>query len=158
MKGGGNLKIKLEINPDCKETEVTIYAAKMNAEIEKLYKMLQDGEKNLNQIEGFKDNISYYLDLSEILFFETDSKVVMAHTAKNAYQVKNKLYELEEILGSNFMRVAKSTILNLDQIHAITRSISNCQIQFQNSYKTVYVSRHYYRDLRNRLNERRQLS
>ena len=158
MKGGGNLKIKLEINPDCKETEVTIYAAKMNAEIEKLYKMLQDGEKNLNQIEGFKDNISYYLDLSEILFFETDSKVVMAHTAKNAYQVKYKLYELEEILGSNFMRVAKSTILNLDQIHAITRSISNCQIQFQNSYKTVYVSRHYYRDLRNRLNERRQLS
>ncbi len=158
MKGGGNLKVKLEINPDCKETEVTISAAKMDAEIEKLYKMLQDGEKNLSQIEGFKDNVSYYLNLSEILFFETDSKVVMAHTAKNAYQVKYKLYELEDILGSNFMRVAKSTILNLDQIHAITRSISNCQIQFQDSYKTVYVSRHYYRDLRNRLDERRQLS
>ncbi|GAA3634204.1 LytTR family DNA-binding domain-containing protein [Lactobacillus hamsteri] len=152
------MKVKLEINPDCKETEVTISAAKMDAEIEKLYKMLQDGEKNLSQIEGFKDNVSYYLNLSEILFFETDSKVVMAHTAKNAYQVKYKLYELEDILGSNFMRVAKSTILNLDQIHAITRSISNCQIQFQDSYKTVYVSRHYYRDLRNRLDERRQLS
>lgn len=83
------------------------------------------------------------------------SKIVMAHTTKNAYQVKYKLYELEDILGGNFMRVAKSTILNLDKIYAITRSISNCQIKFEESYKTVYVSRHYYRDLRNRLEERR---
>lgn len=152
------MKVKLEIDPNCKETEVKISAPKMDAEIEHLYKMLQKDKKDLNQIEAFKDNVSYYLNLSEILFFETDSKVVMAHTAKSAYQVKYKLYELEDILGSNFMRVAKSTILNLDQIHAVTRSISNCQIQFQDSYKTVYVSRHYYRDLRNRLDERRQLS
>ncbi|RVU71379.1 MULTISPECIES: LytTR family DNA-binding domain-containing protein [Lactobacillus] len=149
------MKVKLEINPDQAETEITISAAKMDDQVLKLYKMLQENKDQPEQIEAFKDHVSYYLDLSEILFFETDSKVVMAHTAKQAYQVKYKLYELEDILGSSFMRVAKSTILNLDQIHAVTRSISNCQIQFSDSYKTVYVSRHYYRDLRNRLEERR---
>lgn len=80
----------------------------------------------------------------------------MAHTVRDAYQVKYKLYELENMLGANYMRVSKSTILNLDQIYAITRSISNCQVKFQYSYKVVYVSRHYYRDLRNRLDERRK--
>lgn len=53
------------------------------------------------------------------------------------------------------MRVSKSTILNLDQIYALTKSISNCQIQFHHSYKTVYVSRRYYRELKDKLNERR---
>ena len=96
------------------------------------------------------------MNLADILFFETDSKVVMAHTTRDAYQVKYKLYELEDILGANYMRVSKSTILNLNQIYAITRSISNCQVKFQDSYKVVYVSRHYYRDLRNRLDERRK--
>ena len=117
--------------------------------------MQQYMNSQFEQIEAIKDDVSYYLNLSDILFFETDSKIVMAHTTKNAYQVKYKLYELEDILGGNFMRVAKSTILNLDKIYAITRSISNCQIKFEESYKTVYVSRHYYRDLRNRLEERR---
>lgn len=152
------MKVKLEIDPNAEETEVKIMAPKMDAEVEHLYKMLQENKTDLSQIEAFKDNVSYYLKLSDILFFETDSKVVMAHTTKNAYQVKYKLYELENLLHGNFMRVSKSTILNLDRIYSLTRSISNCQIKFQDSYKTVYVSRHYYRELRNRVDERRNLS
>lgn len=152
------MKVKLEIDPNADETEVKITAAKMDDEVKHLYQMLQKDKDDLSQIEAFKDNVSYYLKPSDILFFETDSKVVMAHTAKNAYQVKYKLYELENLLHGNFMRVSKSTILNLDQIYALTRSISNCQIKFQDSYKTVYVSRHYYRELRNRVDERRNLS
>ena len=70
----------------------------------------------------------------------------------------DELYELENLLGGQFMRISKSTILNLDQIYAITKSISNCQIKFHDSYKTVYVSRRYYRDLNDRLKERRALS
>ncbi|WP_251716791.1 LytTR family DNA-binding domain-containing protein [Lactobacillus agrestimuris] len=151
------MKVKLEIDPDQEDLEVKISAPKMTEEVERLYQLLKK-EKKLDQIEAFKDNISYYLNLSDILFFETDSKVVMAHTRTDSYQVKYKLYELEDILGGDFMRVSKSTILNLKQIYALTRSISNCQIKFQDSYKTVYVSRHYYRELRNRLEERRRLS
>ncbi|GAA0867153.1 hypothetical protein GCM10008918_01340 [Lactobacillus kefiranofaciens subsp. kefiranofaciens] len=79
----------------------------------------------------------------------------MAHTKRHAYLVKYKLYELENILGAGFMRISKSAIINLDQIYGLTRSISNCKIQFHDSYKTVYASRRYYKDLRNRLNERR---
>lgn len=152
------MKVKLNIDPNQKETELVINASALTLEIEQLYHALQKQTPNLEQIEAVKDNVSYYLNLSDILFFETDSKIVMAHTAKNAYQVKYKLYELEDILGGNFMRVAKSTILNLDKIYAITRSISNCQIKFKESYKTVYISRHYYRDLCNRLEERRNFS
>lgn len=152
------MKIRLKIDPNQKEPEILITAPKMNEKIERLYKRLQADEESPEQLEATKDDTSYYLNLDQILFFETDSKVVIAHTTTQVYQVKYKLYELEQLLGSNFMRVAKSTILNLDQIYSLTRSISNCQIRFQNSYKTVYVSRHYYRDLRDRLEERRQLS
>lgn len=150
------MKVKLNIDPSLDDSEIVISAPKMTDEVARLYRLLQEN-KNTDQIEGFKDNVSYYLNLSDILFFETDSKIVMAHTEKDAYQVKYKLYQLENLLGTSFMRISKSTILNLDKIYAITRSISNCQIKFQDSYKTVYASRHYYRDLRNRLDERRKL-
>lgn len=149
------MKVKLEIDPDQKEVELIIKAPKMDEQIARLYQKLQQDDHSLTQIEASQNKVSYYLNLSEILFFETDSKLVMAHTRDQAYEVNYKLYELEDLLGHNFMRIAKSTIINLDKIYAITRSISNCKIQFQNSYKTVYASRRYYRELRNRLNERR---
>lgn len=152
-----SLKVKLNIDPSQEEAELIINAPNLTPEVKQLYQLLQERQSNLEQIEAEKENVSYYLNLSDILFFETDSKVVMAHTKRNAYQVKYKLYELEDLLGGNFMRVAKSTILNLDKVYSVTRSISNCQIKFEESYKTVYVSRHYYRDLRNRLEERRNL-
>src|SRR5699024_5681125 len=94
-----------------------------------------------DHIEGMMDNTCYYLSINDMLFFETDDKQVIAQKTRNGYFVKYKLYELESLLGGQFMRISKSTILNLDQIYAITKSISNCQIKFHDSYKTVYVSR-----------------
>ena len=152
------MKVKLELDPDQKETEITIHAGQLTPEIERIYQQLQMDSDHPDQIEGMMDNTSYYLSINDILFFETDAKQVMAHTTRNAYFVKCKLYELENLLGGQFMRISKSTILNLDQIYAIIKSISNCQIKFHDSYKTVYVSRRYYRDLNDRLKERRALS
>ena len=151
------VKIKIELNPDLddEDTCVTINAKAVTPEVEQIYQQLQGINSHPDQIEGKKENISYYLSLKEILFFETEDKQVIAHTCRDAFIVDYKLYELEKLLSNQFMRVSKSTILNLNQIYSLTRSISNCKINFRDSYKTVYVSRHYYRNLNDRLNERR---
>ncbi len=56
----------------------------------------------------YKESSEYFLDLADILFFETDSKD-FAHARNEAYEVKLKLYELEEILPI-FLWISKSTI------------------------------------------------
>jgi len=66
------------------------------------------------------------------------------------------LYELEEMLPNNFVRVSKSTILNVNQIYSINRNLtSSSLVQFYKSYKQVYVSRNYNKILKQRLEERR---
>lgn len=40
------MKVKLDINPDHQETEVTISAPEMNDQIQELYRLLQNQEKN----------------------------------------------------------------------------------------------------------------
>lgn len=55
----------------------------------------------------------------------------------------NDHHELEEMLPGVFMRVSKSAILNVDRIFSIERKLSSASVvQFQNSYKQVYASRH----------------
>ena len=105
----------------------------------------------------YKGNTEYYISLENILFFETEESGISAHTVKDVYSVKYKLYELEDILPMNFLRISKSTILNTNHIYSITRNITSASIvEFQHTHKKVFVSRHYYKILQLKLSEKRR--
>ena len=108
------------------------------------------------EISFFKENTEYFVKLSAVLFFETDGREVHAHTAAEVYRTPRRLYELEELLPKSFMRISKSTILNLQQVGSLERTLSAaCTVSFANTHKQVYASRRYYPALRHRLEERR---
>ena len=93
--------------------------------------------------------------MDEILFFETDSDGINAHTRDNIYQTKYKLYELEELLPGSFMRISKSAIVNTSHIYSISRNLTaSSVVAFADTHKQVYVSRYYYKPLINKLEEK----
>ena len=57
-------------------------------------------------------------------FFETDGEKIYGHTKDEAYEVKQKLYELEGLLPIAFCRISKSTIVNAKQIYSLEKSFS----------------------------------
>ena len=78
--------------------------------------------------------------------------MVFAHTKKDMFSVCQKLYELENILPRSFMRISKSTIVNIQKIYSLSHSVSSHLITFQDTHKQVYVSRMYYKILKERRN------
>ncbi|MGM9535841.1 MAG: LytTR family DNA-binding domain-containing protein [Intestinibacter sp.] len=151
------MKIRIEVDKEIQEDEVIIRCKQLNDDVSNIQKALTDILSKKTQIIFYKNNSEYYIPLSEILFFETEESSISAHTIDNIYQVKYKLYELEDILPNNFMRVSKSTILNIDYIYSITKNLtSSSVVEFQNTHKKVYVSRHYYKLLKFKLLEKRR--
>ncbi len=151
------MKIRIEVDERIEEDEVIIRCSQLNEEVNNIQKAITEIISQKVQITFYKDNVEYYISLSEILFFETEDATISAHTVDNIYQVKYKLYELEDILPNNFMRVSKSTILNINHIYSITRNLTSSSIvEFQNTHKQVYVSRHYYKPLKFKLLEKRR--
>ena len=94
--------------------------------------------------------------METILFFETDAEGISAHTIDDIYTIKYRLYELEELLPGYFLRVSKSSILNTKRVYAIEKNLSaSSVVQFQHTHKQVYVSRRYYKPLKDRMAEKR---
>ena len=150
-----NMKIRIEVNNKIKENEVIIRCSELSEDVKNIQIMLDDMLSHKKDITFYRDVTEYYLSLEEILFFETEENGICAHTINNIYNVKYKLYELEEFLPGHFMRVSKSTILNTNHIYSITRSISSSsKVEFQNTHKQVFVSRYYYKPLNIKLLER----
>lgn len=149
------MKVRIELVEDLPEDEVLIRCGRVDGTIQKIHRyILEQSSKNLKMI-FYKQNQEFYFPINNVLFFETDGEHLYAHTSNDDYRIKYRLYELDGILPRNFVRASKSAIINVLQIHSITRNITaSSLVQFVNSHKHVYVSRYYYKELRQRLNER----
>ena len=146
------MKLRIELVEEGAE-EVIIRCHKMDDTVQKLQAYVQS--LATPSLTFYKGNQEFYLTVEEVLFFETDGEQVYAHTANDAFRVRYRLYELEEILSRRFVRAAKGLIVNTARIYAINRNLtSSSQVQFVGSHKQVYVSRHYYKELKERMQER----
>lgn len=151
------MKVRIEIDDKLNEDEVIIRCNRLDEKTQKVYNTLMELAKESKHLMLYKGNVEYYLPLDHILFFETNDSCISAHTADQVFETTYRLYELEEMLPGYFMRVSKSTIINLNPIYSITRNLTaSSEVRFMNTHKQVFVSRNYYKSLKNRLEERRR--
>lgn len=151
------MKVRIDIDRDLKEDEIIIRCSRLDEQTQKVYDALMDLTKESKHLMLYKGNVDYYVPLDKILFFETMESCISAHTVDNVFETTYRLYELEEMLPGYFMRVSKSTILNLNHIYSISRNLTaSSEVQFLNTHKRVFVSRYYYKSLKCRLEEKRK--
>jgi response regulator of the lytR/algR family len=148
------MKVRIELDPQMDEPEMIIRAPRLTEDVARLQQLIL--EQKMTPLTFYKDRSEYFVDVSEILFFETDGEKIYGHTREEAYEVRQKLYELEEILPIAFCRISKSSIVNTKQIYSIEKSFSGTStVNFYQTHKQVHVSRHYYQLLKERLKEMR---
>ncbi|MCQ2080300.1 MAG: LytTR family transcriptional regulator [Lachnospiraceae bacterium] len=146
------MKVKIEIDPNLTESEIIIKCSKIDDEILNIQSSLLNSENEKKKIVFYQDDVEYYLSLEEILFFEANDNDVWAHTPDDSFKVKYKLYELESTLPKDFLRISKSTILNIKKVYSINRNLSGAsKVQFNGTPKSVYVSRNYFKLLKEKL-------
>lgn len=149
------MKVRLEIVEGTAEEEVVIRCRQINEQIQRLQKMISEELPGGLQMTFYKGSQEFYFPLKNITFFETEENSVYAHTRNDTYRIRYRLYELEELLPRSFVRVSKSAIVNVGQILMVNRNLaSSSLILFYKSHKQLYVSRRYYKNLSERLNER----
>lgn len=104
------------------------------------------------KIAGYDSNGITLLDATDIYYFEAIDNKVFAYERKNVYEVKEKLYQLEELLVSYpFMRSSKSMIINLDKIRHLSPAFGGrFEALLENEEKTI-ISRQYVPVLKDRL-------
>jgi len=135
--------------------EAVIYCRKITPEVEELARQFSQGKSTSALPTFYKGEEQYYLALSEILFFETDGDKVIAHTEKDSYETRQRLYELDAILPGYFVRISRSTIASTLHIFSIQRGLTRVGlVSFRGSYKEVYVSRMYSNVLKEKMEER----
>lgn len=149
------LKLRIEIDPDLPE-EVVIRAPAVSDEVRRLRDAVEQSLRGGGEIAVRKRDGECFLPYEEVLFFETANDRVWAHTAQECYACSLHLNELSDLLPRTFARAAKGCLINTAHIRSISRSPTGVgEATFRSSVKTVYISRMYYKTVRDTIEETR---
>jgi len=149
------MKVHIEVDSSMPQDEVLIRCGRADGNIQEICRLLLENDYCEPSLTFFKDNTEFYFALNNVLFFETDGERIYAHTENDSFLIKHRLYELENMLPRNFVRVSKSAIVNAAKVYSVARNISSASlIQFSGTHKQIYASRNYYKYLQLKLQER----
>ena len=90
------MKVRIDIQSNLEEDEVVIRCASINETVLQIQNLISNFGTDAKSLTLLKGDTEYFIPQEQILFFETESKMVIAHTAEKMYETQYKLYELEE--------------------------------------------------------------
>ncbi|SFQ64348.1 transcriptional regulator, LytTR family [Streptococcus equinus] len=150
------LKITIDVDDSLEQDYITIHCKELTDDILELQTSLLSKSSSSLRISAFQDDVEHFLELKAIIFMESDGNYILIHTEKDIYKTRRKLYELEELLPRDFIRVSRSTIVNTMRISGIKKNITGAsEISFGNSNKKAYASRNYIKLLIEIMDEKR---
>lgn len=137
----------LDLKPG--EEEIIVKCDKIGDDLQKILNSIKQGNNKLNV---YKNGDIYFIEPEQIYYFESVDQKVFAYGKTEVYEVKSKLYELEnELPARDFMRATKSTILNLNKIKSLTPAFSGRFEALLKNGERVIISRQYVNVLKERL-------
>ena len=129
------MKLNIKIDTSVEEPEALIITPRMSEEVNKIVDYIGRLNGEPTVISGVKD------DKVEIL---EQGEFIRAYAEKGLYQIRLRLYELEERLdGSIFVRISNSEIVNLKKVKSIDLSFVGTICMEMSDRDVSYVSRRY---------------
>jgi len=110
--------------------------------------LLENGEQVML---GYKDGESIPCPISKIYYFETVDDKSFAYTKDDCYEIRRRLYEIEEMLDYRFFRGSKSMICNIRKIKSV-KSDTNARMRATLlNGESIIITRSYVKEMKKRL-------
>lgn len=143
------MKITIEMPKEGEEDEIIVRCASLDDRLMKFIAALKSSE---NPLTGYLDDKIVKLAPKDVFYFESVDNKVFAYAGKNVYEVRKKLYEIEEeYANTDFLRISKSAIVNVAKI-AYIRPLLNGRFEakLKNDEKII-INRQYVIELKKKL-------
>ena len=136
---------------DFREENGNLYDQYKTEDVKKLIEKIRD-EENI-KLYGYKDEKIFILEENKIESIYSEDKKVFARTESNEiFEIKKRIYELENILSEKFVRISNSEIVNFSKVQSLDFKIIGTIVLKFYTDRYTYVSRRYVKKIKEYLN------
>lgn len=145
------MQILITQNNEITDVSVEIHCREENEDIRKLHNYISNYDE---RIEANCDGETFYIDLTDILYFESVENKTFMYTEDNVLSTSMKLYEIEGRLSEkDFFRCSKSVVVNLRKIVRLKPELTRNVMATLTNGEVVVISRRFVADFRKLIGE-----
>jgi len=146
------VKVDVKLDPNVSEPTAVIHAAALTPELVSAIEILEKLGTQPFFLTAKKDDKSFVLEPTQVDIIRTEGGIIKCYNQQGQdFIVTRPLNELLEQLGSNFMRISKSTIVNIYRIDHLSNSFNRTMYIIMKNGVSDYITKNYLKDIRNRL-------
>lgn len=143
------MKIIIE-SPEHDEEDAII--VRCSSPDQRLISMLLAFQTAKTELAGYLNDKIVRLNYQEVYYFEANENRVFAYYDSAVYEVRYKLYELEELFSPlDFIRCSKSMIINMEKIEYLSPLFNGKMEALLKNGEKVIISRQYVHSLKVKL-------
>ena len=142
------MRVRLEMVDSREKEQALIRAAEKTADILNAVDLLENGSGGITVT---RDRSTYFCKLTQIYYIESVDKHTYVYTREDCYESRDRLYELEMKLGTYYVRISKSMIVNLRKIRNVSAEPGGRMVAVLLNDERVVISRSYVKEIKRRL-------
>lgn len=144
------MKYTLHIDKE-REEEIIIHAHEKSPLVNEIERLINTEKVGTPPIVGYIGNDIIEIDPREVYCFFIEGKKLFASLKRGDALIKKRLYEIEDRLSVDFVKINQSTLANMKLIDRFSVSIgASLTVHFKNGRKD-YVSRRQMKVVKERL-------
>ncbi len=146
------MKVECKISAAYTEPYAVLHISKMTTSIAEIISLLEKENADTLTLIATKEKKTFFITPEDISLVRTEGrKIVCYDKLKNRYLLDKPLYELENKLDTHFVRISKSTIVNITQIDHVEASFNGTMELVMKNGVTDYISRNFRKSFKERL-------
>ncbi|PGE96530.1 histidine kinase [Bacillus pseudomycoides] len=147
------MKVNINIIEKLKEESCTFYVHKVTSFILDMISTLENSSDDYLIVNSIHKNEQEKISCSTIYYLEYLERNVFIYTKENIFEIKSPLYKLQYTLPDNFIRISKTTIVNIHFLNKFSAKASGNVEALLSNGENLIVSRKYVSSLKNKLTQ-----
>ena len=140
------MKLETRKIPENEPEIVEIRYHWMTDEIQEIISFVKSRQ---GQLSAMRDGKRFEVPVVDLFYAESVDERLFLYTASDSYEIRMKLYELEDLLkNKSFLRVSKSMIVNLMKITSVRPALNGRFSAILKNGEEVIISRKYVPELK----------
>ena len=146
------MRVEIKIDTEIGEPIAVIHTPKMTFELMALVETLEQTVEKPSLLFAKNDNKLFVIEPEQIDIIRTEgSDIKLYNREAQEYTISKPLREIQEQLGAIFVRISKSTLVNMKRVDHLSPSFNSTMHIVMKNGISDYITRRHLSDFKNRL-------
>lgn len=139
------MRVEIKLQKNIPEPYAVIYTERITDEIQKVTNAIESMGRVVTAV---LDDKIIVINIADIYMTRVEEDKTVIYCNDKKYVSRKRLCELEKVLGGDFMRISKTTLIHLDYISRVESSFNGMMLLTMKNGCKDYISRKYLPDFK----------